>query len=48
MLTFTDGGLVLIPGFLVPIAALPIAVWILRRAGGSARGRSWRCWPSST
>jgi glycopeptide antibiotics resistance protein len=31
MLTFTDGGLVLIPGFLVPIAAVPFAVWILRR-----------------
>ena len=31
MLTFSDGGLVLIPGFLVPIAALPLAVWILRR-----------------
>ena len=31
MLPFTDGGLVLIPGFLVPIAAVPFAVWILRR-----------------
>ena len=31
MLTFNDGGLVLIPGFLVPIAALPLAVRILRR-----------------
>jgi glycopeptide antibiotics resistance protein len=31
MLTFTDGGLILIPGFLVPIAAVPFAVWILRR-----------------
>jgi glycopeptide antibiotics resistance protein len=31
MLTFTDGGLVLIPGFLVPLAAIPIAAWILRR-----------------
>ena len=31
MLTFTDGGLVLIPGFVVPLAAVPVAVWILRR-----------------
>jgi glycopeptide antibiotics resistance protein len=31
MLTFTDGNLVLIPGFLVPIAVIPIAVWIWRR-----------------
>jgi glycopeptide antibiotics resistance protein len=31
MLTFTDGGLTLIPGFLVPVAAVPFAVWILRR-----------------
>jgi glycopeptide antibiotics resistance protein len=31
MLTFTDGGLVLIPGFFVPIAAVPFAVWIVRR-----------------
>ena len=31
MLTFTDGGLVLIPGLVVPIAAVPFAVWILRR-----------------
>ena len=31
MLTFTDGGLVLIPGLVVPIAAVPLAVWILRR-----------------
>ena len=31
MLTFTDGGLTLIPGFVVPIAAIPIAVWVLRR-----------------
>jgi glycopeptide antibiotics resistance protein len=31
MLTFTDGGLTLIPGFLVPIAAVPFAIWILRR-----------------
>ena len=31
MFTFTDGGLTLIPGIVVPIAAIPIAVWILRR-----------------
>jgi glycopeptide antibiotics resistance protein len=31
MLTFTDGGLTLIPGFVVPIAAIPFAVWVLRR-----------------
>jgi glycopeptide antibiotics resistance protein len=31
MLTFHDGGLTLIPGFLVPIAALPFIYWVIRR-----------------
>lgn len=31
MLTFHDGGLTLIPGFLVPIAALPFVYWVIRR-----------------
>ena len=31
MLTFHDGGLTLIPGFLVPIAALPLVYWMIRR-----------------
>ena len=31
MLTFHDGGLTLIPGFLVPIAALPFIYWVMRR-----------------
>jgi glycopeptide antibiotics resistance protein len=30
-MTFTDGQLVLLPGFLVLIPAAPIAVWIVRR-----------------
>ncbi|MGD0018597.1 MAG: VanZ family protein [Candidatus Limnocylindrales bacterium] len=33
-MTFTDGQLVLIPGFLVLIPAAPIAVWIWRRGAG--------------
>ena len=31
MLSFHDGGLTLIPGFLVPIAALPFVYWVIRR-----------------
>ncbi|HEY5486536.1 MAG TPA: VanZ family protein [Candidatus Limnocylindrales bacterium] len=38
MITFTDGQLVLIPGFVVLIPAAPIAVWIWRRRAD----RLWR------
>jgi glycopeptide antibiotics resistance protein len=38
LLAFTDGQLVLIPGFVVLILAAPIAVWILSRG----RGPGWR------
>jgi glycopeptide antibiotics resistance protein len=38
LLAFTDGQLVLIPGFVVLILAAPIAVWILSRG----RGSGWR------
>jgi glycopeptide antibiotics resistance protein len=31
MLTFHDGGLTLIPGFLVSLAALPFIYWVIRR-----------------
>jgi glycopeptide antibiotics resistance protein len=31
MLTFHDGGLTLIPGFLVPFGALPFVYWVIRR-----------------
>ena len=31
MLTFADGGLTMMPGLVVAIAAVPFAVWILRR-----------------
>jgi glycopeptide antibiotics resistance protein len=31
MLSFHDGGLTLVPGFLVPIAALPFVYWVIRR-----------------
>jgi glycopeptide antibiotics resistance protein len=33
MLTFHDGGLTLIPGLLVPIVALPLVYWLVRRGG---------------
>ncbi len=31
MLSFHDGGLTLIPGFMVPFAALPFIYWVIRR-----------------
>ncbi len=36
-MTFTDGQLVLLPGFLVLIPAAPIAVWIVRRGADQRR-----------
>ena len=44
MFSFTDGQLVLIPGFVALIPALPIAVWILdrgRRAGWREADQRW-------
>jgi len=39
LFTFTDGQLVLIPGFVALIPAVPVAVWIWRR--GSDRRWTW-------
>ena len=46
MLTFTDGHLTLIPGFVALMPAIPIASGSCGAAPIGA-GRCWRCWPWS-